>query len=192
LPEGEALVRSGSWPGWRLDQLLGVPIRGRTLGIVGMGRIGRAVAERARGLGMTVISAREVGTDALFAAADIVSLHCPLTPETHHVVNAARLARMKPTAIVVNTARGGCVDSGALVEALVTGRIFAAALDVFEGEPAIDARLLAAPRLVLAPHVGSATTEARTQMARLCADGVIGVLTGQRPANLVNAEVLRG
>jgi lactate dehydrogenase-like 2-hydroxyacid dehydrogenase len=201
LPEGEALVRSGQWPGWRLDQLLGQPIKGRTLGIVGLGRIGLAVAERAVGLGMRILysqhhdvatpfPAQRVDVDHLFAHADIVSLHCPLTPETRHLVNAERLARMKPSAIIVNTARGGCVDDAALAEALTAGRVFAAALDVFSGEPAIDPRLLAAPRLVLAPHIGSATTWARTQMAQLCADGVIAVLTGKRPANLVNGEVV--
>ena len=204
LPEAEKLVRSGQWIGWRLDQLLGVPIRGRVLGIVGLGRIGLAVAERAVGLGMRIIysgpddvatpfAARRVEVDELFATADVVSLHCPLTAETRHLVNAARLARMKPTAVLVNTARGGCVDDGALADALAAGTIFAAALDVFEGEPQIDARLLAAPRLVLAPHIGSATTEARTQMAQLCADGVLAVLSGKRPDNLVNREVvLRG
>src|SRR5690606_17336198 len=177
LPEGEALVRSGQWIGWRLDQLLGQPIGGRTLGIVGLGRIGQAVAARAIGLGMHVVysgrrdvptpfPARRVDVDELFAVADVVSLHCPLTPETRGLVNAERLARMKPTAILINTARGGRVDDGALADALVEGRIFSAGLDVFSGEPDIDPRLLAAPRLVLAPHIGSATTEARTQMAQ--------------------------
>lgn len=201
LGEGEALVRSGQWPGWRLDQLLGQPIKGRTLGIVGLGRIGMAVAERAVGLGMRIVysghrdvatafAAQRLSIDELFAAADVVSLHCPLTPETRHLVNADRLARMKPTAILVNTARGGCVDDGALADALTAGRIFAAALDVFDGEPAVDSRLLAAPRLVLAPHLGSATTDARRQMAQLCADGVLAILTGKRPANLVNPAVV--
>lgn len=201
LPEAEALVRSGHWPGWRLDQLIGQPIRGRTLGIVGLGRIGLAVAERAIGLGMRVIyaSPREVATplpvrrvpmDELFATADVVSLHCPLTPETRKLVNAERLARMKPSAILINTARGPCVDDEALAGALANGQIFAAALDVFDGEPEIDPRLLAAPRLVLAPHIGSATTEARSSMAQLCADGVIAVLSGTRPPNLVNREVV--
>ena len=201
LPEGDALVRSTTWPGWRLDQLLGQPIKGRTLGIVGLGRIGNAVAERAVGLGMDIIytgphdvptpyAAQRVSVDDLFAQADVVSLHCPLTPETRHLVNAERLARMKPTAILVNTARGGCVDDGALADALTAGRIFAAALDVFSGEPQVDPRLLAAPRLVVAPHLGSATVDARRQMAQLCADGVIAVLTGRRPVNLVNAEVV--
>ncbi len=200
LPEAEALVRSGTWIGWRLDQLIGQPIKGRTLGIVGLGRIGSAVAERAVGLGMQIIysghrdvatpyAARRVGVDELFASADVVSLHCPLTPETRNLVNADRLARMKPHAILINTSRGGCVDDGALADALDAGRIFAAALDVFNGEPAVDPRLLSAPRLVLAPHIGSATTWARTQMAQLCADAVIAVLRGNRPDNLVNREV---
>jgi glyoxylate reductase len=204
LPEGEALVRSGRWVGWRLDQLLGQPIRGRTLGIVGLGRIGTAVAERAIGLGMSILysSPREVPTtfparrvvvDDLFAAADVVSLHCPLTPETRGLVNAERLARMKPTAILVNTARGGCVDDGALADVLQRGGIFAAALDVYDREPNVDPRLLSAPRLVMAPHLGSATTEARRQMAQLCADAVIAVLAGRTPANLVNrGVVIRG
>jgi glyoxylate reductase len=121
----------------------------------------------------------------LFESADVVSLHCPLTPETRNLVDRARLAKMKSTAILVNTARGACVDIPALVEALTAGRIFAAALDVFPDEPRIDPRLLSCPRVVLAPHIGSATTEARTQMAQLCADAVIAVLTGQRPGNEV-------
>jgi glyoxylate reductase len=211
LPEGERLVRSGQWPGWRLDQLLGIGLAGKTLGIVGMGRIGRAVARRAEALGMRVVftdpnyrmnvhskkpDAQGGGglpVDELFATADVVSLHCPLTAETRGLVDAARLARMKPTAILVNTARGGCVDERAVAAALTSGRLFAAALDVFVHEPAIDPALLAAPRVVLAPHLGSATTEARTQMAQLCADAVIAVLSGRRPENLVNSEVvLRG
>jgi glyoxylate reductase len=194
LPEGERLVRSGTWEGWRLDQLLGVQLLGKTLGIIGMGRIGQAVARRAAAFGMHIIHA-DAGqpVEPVFEQADVVSLHCPLTPQTRHLVDRARLARMKPTAILVNTARGGCVDAGALAEALTEGRIFAAGLDVFEGEPEIDARLLAAPRLVLAPHIGSATTEARTSMAQLCADAVLAVLSGERPKNLVNREVvLRG
>jgi glyoxylate reductase len=200
LPEGEALVRSSEWIGWRLDQLLGQPIKGRTIGIVGLGRIGMAVAERAVGLGMHIIysgphdvptafGARRVEVDELFAVADVVSLHCPLTPETRYLVNAERLARMKPTAILINTARGGIVDDDALADALTAGQIFAAALDVFNGEPQVHPRLLAAPRLVVAPHLGSATVDARRAMAQLCCDAVIAVLTGNRPTNLVNRDV---
>jgi glyoxylate reductase len=195
LGEGERLVRSGAWTGWALDQLLGVQLHGKTAGILGFGRIGQAFARRALGFGMHVIYAdphevsadgtQRVSIDELFARADVVSLHCPLTPETRKVVNAARLATMKPTAIVVNTARGDCVDEPALIDALTAGAIAGAGLDVFVGEPKIDPRLLSCPRLVLAPHIGSATTEARTSMAQLCADAVIAVLSGRRPPNVV-------
>jgi glyoxylate reductase len=191
LGEGERLVRGGAWDGWALDQLLGVQLHGKTLGIVGYGRIGQAMARRATGFGMRVIHTGRTGmpVDELFATADVVSLHCPLTPETRHLVNAARLAVMKPTAILVNTARGGCVDEDALIAALTEGRIFGAALDVYAKEPAIDPRLHTCPRLTLAPHIGSATTETRTAMAQLCADAVIAVLSGRRPTNIVNPEV---
>ncbi|HEY1557156.1 MAG TPA: D-glycerate dehydrogenase [Kofleriaceae bacterium] len=191
LPEAAELVRAGTWPGWRLDQLLGIELAGKTLGIVGMGRIGRAVARRADAFGMRVIAAgRGGGVDELCATADVISLHCPLTPETLHLIDAARLARMKPSAIVINTARGGCVDEAALIDALARRRIFGAGLDVFEGEPAVDPRLRADPRLVLAPHLGSATTETRTAMAQLCADAVIAVRSGRRPVHLVNRELV--
>jgi glyoxylate reductase len=206
LGEGERLVRGGAWGGWALDQLLGVQLLGKTLGIVGFGRIGQAMARRARGFGMNVVyaqggsitpargrdaafeGARRVELDELFATADAISLHCPLTPETYHLVDARRLAQVKPTAVLVNTARGACVDDAALAAALTEGRLFGAALDVFEGEPRIAPALLAAPRLTLAPHIGSATTEARTAMAQLCADAVIAVLSGRRPANLVEVR----
>jgi glyoxylate reductase len=195
LPEADALIRSRTWPGWRLDQLLGVQLTGKTLGVIGLGRIGKAMVRRAEAFGMRSIHANH-GTseiDHVFATADVVSLHCPLTPETHHLVDARRLALMKPNAILVNTARGGCVDEAALIDTLQAGRIFAAALDVFEREPEIHAALYDCPRLVLAPHIGSATTETRIAMARLCADAVIEVLAGRRPANLVNTTVrIRG
>jgi len=199
LGEGERLVRSGAWTGWALDQLLGIQLTGKQLGVVGFGRIGQAMARRALGFEMRVVyadpdeapggTARRVPIDELFATSDVVSLHCPLTPETRRVVNARRLGLMKPTAILVNTARGGCVDEPALIEALHAGRIFGAALDVYDREPELDPRLLACPRLTLAPHIGSATTETRTQMAQLCADAVIAVLSGRRPPNLVNSDV---
>ena len=191
LLEGEALARSGAWPGWRLDQLLGVELTGKTLGIVGLGQIGQAVARKADAFGMRVISAgSRDDVDSLFATADVVSLHCPLTPATRGMVSAARLAAMKPTAILVNTARGALVEAGALAEALTAGRLFAAALDVYADEPEIDRRLLDCPRLVLAPHIGSATTETRTKMAQLCIDAVTDVLAGRRPQHLVNPEVV--
>lgn len=192
LGEGERLVRSGAWTGWALDQLLGIQLGDKTLGIVGFGRIGKAMARRGAAFGMRVIhTGRDSGVsvDELFATADVVSLHCPLTPETRHLVNARTLGLMKPTAILVNTARGGCVDEEALANALTAGGIFAAGLDVYAKEPAIDPRLFACPRLVLAPHIGSATTETRTAMAQLCADAVIAVLSGRRPSNIVNPEV---
>jgi glyoxylate reductase len=206
IGEGERLVRSGTWTGWALDQLIGLGLTGRTLGVVGFGRIGQALARRAHAFGMHVVyadpieaaaapaqaaaadavAARRVSVDELFASADAVSLHCPLTPQTRHLVDSRRLALMKPTAILVNTARGGCVDEGALAEALGRGQLFGAGLDVYAREPEVDPRLLAAPRVVLAPHIGSATTEARTAMAQLCADAVIAALRGHRPPNLVN------
>lgn len=201
LGEGERLVRSGQWTGWALDQLLGGELHDKLLGIVGYGRIGRAMARRARGFGMRIAVAQprpggranpEPGDltlplDELFARADAISLHCPLTPETHHLVDARRLALMKPTAILVNTARGGCVDEEALAEALATGRIAGAGLDVYAHEPKISPRLIGCERAVLAPHIGSATTETRTAMAQLCADAVVAVLSGRRPPNAVNA-----
>ena len=203
LGEGERLVRSRAWAGWALDQLLGVQLVGKTLGIIGYGRIGRALARRAIGFGMNVIyadpqAAEPAATNAdpgnrpvneVFATADAISLHCPLTPETRHLVNAERLALMKPTAVLVNTARGGCIDEPALIEALTAGRLFGAALDVYTREPEVSPGLLACPRLVLQPHIGSATTEARTAMAQLCADAVISVLRGHLPPNLVNNVV---
>jgi glyoxylate reductase len=187
LVEADALARSGRWPGWRLDQMLGVGLAGKTLAVIGAGRIGKAVARRAAGLGMRVVTVGrgdDLGT--ALAAADVVSLHCPLTPATRNLIGAAALAEMKPSAIVVNTARGGCVDVAALVDALDAGRLFGAALDVFPDEPQIDPRLVACRHVVLAPHIGSATTEARTQMAQLCADAVIAVLNGRRPENVVD------
>jgi glyoxylate reductase len=195
LPEGERLVRSGVWPGWRLDQLLGLELTGKTLGIIGKGRIGSAVARRAECFGMRVASvgSDQRGLDDLFADADVISVHCPLNERTRGLVDRARLARMKRTGIVLNTARGGIIDEDALVDALEAGWIWGAGLDVFDGEPRLNPRLATCPRLILAPHIGSATTETRTQMAQLCADAVKAVLSGRRPGNLVNPQVvLRG
>jgi glyoxylate reductase len=195
LGEGERLVRAGQWRGWTPELLLGTELGGRTLGIVGLGRIGRAVARRAAGFGMRVIaSGRAGGSDGdvarvplpeLLAQADVVSLHCPLTPATRGLIDAAALARMKPGAILLNTARGACVDDGALAAALERGHLGGAGLDVFVDEPRIDPRLLAAPRIVLAPHLGSATTTARVRMAELCISAVRDVLSGVVPPNQV-------
>ena len=199
LGEGERMVRAGQWQGWAPDLLLGADVWGRTLGIVGLGRIGRAVARRGLGFGMRVVhsggradgvASEPVALADLLAASDVVSLHCPLTPATRGLIDAAALAAMKPTAILVNTARGPLIDEGALAEALTADRLGGAGLDVFVGEPRIDPRLLAAPRLVLAPHLGSATTTARTRMAELCAHAVRDVLAGRRPAHLVNPDAV--
>ncbi len=200
LGEGEALARSGAWTGWAPDQLLGQSIAGRRLGVIGFGRIGQAVARRAAGFAMEVVyaaprevgfpGARRVALDQLLAASDVVTLHCPLTPETRHIIDREALARMKPTAVLVNTARGPCVDEGALAAALERGTIAAAGLDVFEKEPSIHPGLLASRKVVLAPHLGSATLEARGGMARLCAEAVAAVLAGRRPAHPLNPEVL--
>jgi len=202
LGEGERLVRAGRWTGWEPGQLLGVDVWGRTLGIIGLGRIGEAVARRGRGFGMSVLysgrrpapaaaelGAEHVSLDDLLARADAISIHCPLTAETRHLIDAAALARMKPTAILVNTARGPIVDEAALADALAAGRIAGAGIDVFEREPEIHPGLLASERAVLAPHLGSATTTARSRMAELCARAVRSVLADQRPDRLVNPEV---
>jgi glyoxylate reductase len=202
LGEGERLLRRGAWRGWALDQLLGVDVAGRTLGIVGLGRIGLAVARRGRGFGMNILYAQprasaqavEVGAthvsyDALFAQADFISLHCPLTDETRNLIDARALGLMKPTAVVVNTARGACVDEPALAAALERGQIFAAGLDVFADEPRVHPALVGQERAVLAPHVGSATTSARRRMAELALGATRAVLDGEKPANLVNPDV---
>jgi glyoxylate reductase len=193
--EGDALVRTGRWEGWSPTQLLGAPVSGRTLGIVGLGTIGAAVARRARGFGMTVLyhnrsanpgaeaelGARRVGLDELLATADVVSLHAPGGAATRHIIDAAALACMKPSAILVNTARGPLVDEAALVVALRDGVIAAAGLDVYEREPQLVEGLAALPNVVLAPHAGSATTEARGAMVRLCCQNILAVLDDRPP-----------
>jgi glyoxylate reductase len=199
LGEGERLVRAGGWRGWSPDLLLGVDVWGRTLGIVGMGRIGQAMARRGRGFSMEVLYAgpRDVPAAAaipatrvelaeLWRRADVISLHCPLTPATRGLVDAAALAAMKPTAVLVNTARGACVDEQALAAALRRGQLAGAGLDVFTDEPAIAPALLACERAVLAPHLGSATTTARSRMAQMCAAAVRSVLADHPPDHLVD------
>ena len=184
LGEGERMVRRGEWRGWALDQLLGMQLGGRQLGIVGMGRIGRAVAARAAAFGMTVAhSARSGGMplDRLLSSSDVVSLHVPLTPDTRHLIGQPELARMKRSAYLVNTTRGPVVDEAALVWALKNRLIAGAALDVYEREPEIHAELLTMENVVLAPHLGSATMETRTAMADLAARNAIAVLSGAAP-----------
>jgi glyoxylate reductase len=190
----EADLRSGRWTGWGITQYLGRDVHGATLGLVGYGRIGQAVARRAAGFGMRVLHHARHPTgadgyvadlDALLAEADVVSLHVPGGAATHHLVDARRLALMKPTAVLVNTARGTVVDEEALADALHAGRIFAAGLDVYEHEPQVHPRLLAAPRTVLLPHVGSASHATRTRMATMATEAVATVLAGGEPPNVV-------
>jgi lactate dehydrogenase-like 2-hydroxyacid dehydrogenase len=192
--DAEADLRQGRWQGFRVHQFLGQDVHGRTLGVVGFGRIGQAVARRAAGFGMEVLhhTRRNTGLpgwvadlDVLLRAADIVSLHVPLTPDTTGFIDARRLELMKPTAVLVNTARGPVVHEEALAIALENGTIFAAGIDVFEREPTVHPRLLAAPHTVLLPHIGSASEETRRRMAQLACEGVVAVLAGERPPNLV-------
>lgn len=198
LPEGERLVRAGGWKGWALDFMPGVELRGKQLGIVGMGRIGRAVAARAPAFGMRVActsrSAARVGgaesmaLDRLLATSHVVSLHVPQTPETRHLIDQRALARMKRSAYLINTARGPLVDEEALAWALRERLISGAALDVYEKEPAVHPALLELENVVLAPHLGSATTETRTAMADLAARNVLEVLAGRPPLTPVEAQ----
>jgi len=192
--EAEADLRAGRWHGWGINQYLGRDVHGATLGLVGHGRIGQAVARRAAGFGMEVLHHTRTDTglpgwrgdlDTMLTASDVVSLHVPLSDATHHLIDARRLALMRPTAVVVNTARGPVVDEEALAIALEEGRIFAAGLDVFEREPEVHPRLLAAPRTALLPHIGSASVATRTRMARLACEGVVAVLGGAEPPNLI-------
>jgi glyoxylate reductase len=204
LIEGDQLVRTGQWKGWALDQLCGADIWGKVLGIVGLGRIGRAVARRAAGFKMQVLYTdrsrapesleRELAAeyrefDALLADSDFVSLHVPLTGETRGLISTAQFARMKPTAFLINTARGPIVDEAALVGALERGKIAGAALDVYEQEPFIHPGLRR-PNVVLAPHLASASLETRTKMACMAAENVVARFSGRPPANALNPEVL--
>ena len=205
LPEGEALARSGSWKGWDLDQLVGTDVWGKTLGIVGFGRIGRAVARRAGGFHMKVIYTDAVRApenvekelkaefremNALLAESDFITVHVPLLPETRGLFDASKFQRMKPTAFLINTSRGPVVNEEALVAALEKGKIAGAALDVYENEPAIHPGLKRA-NVVLAPHIASASLETRTKMACMAAENVVALFNGQRPPNILNPEVLR-
>jgi glyoxylate reductase len=183
LPQAAASVRAGEWDTWEPAAHLGYDVHGATLGIVGRGRIGDAVARRAAGFEMEVlVHSRSSGTslEELLERSDFVSLHCPLTPETRHLIDTDALARMKPTAILVNTARGPIVDQAALATALREGRIAGAALDVTDPEPLpADDPLLGAPNLIVVPHVGSATHSAREKMAALAVDNLLAALDGQ-------------
>jgi glyoxylate reductase len=183
LPEAQAAVPEGRWTTWQPDALLGRDVHGATLGIVGMGRIGRAVARRADGFGMEVVHTSRSGgipLAVLLGRADFVSLHVPLTADTRHLIDAEALARMKPTAYLVNTARGAIVDQAALQEALETGQIAGAGLDVTDPEPLpADHPLLYEPNLIVLPHVGSATETTRARMADLAVDNLLAGLAGR-------------
>jgi len=194
LREGERIVREGRWQYWAPTMLLGLELRSAVLGVVGYGRIGKAVAARARGFGMEVVWAGgnapgRISLEDLLSRSDVVSVHCPLTAATRHLIGAPQLALMKRSAILVNTARGPIVDEAALVAALETGTIAGAGLDVFEDEPRVHPGLLGRDEVVLVPHIGSATRATRARMAELALTDAARVLRGERPRNPVN-EVL--
>lgn len=194
--EGERVIRSGQPWKWGMFYLLGTGLQGKTLGVVGMGAIGVATARRARAFGMNVIyqslfelspevaaelGSRRVELDELLATADVVSLHCPYTPETHHLIGAAQFAAMRETAYLVNTTRGPIVDEAALVDALRDGQIAGAGLDIYEREPLVHPGLLELENVALLPHLGSATIETRTAMATLAAENALAVLRSEHP-----------
>jgi glyoxylate reductase len=180
IAEGDRLVRRGAWKGWTLDFMLGTELRGKQLGLIGRGRIGRAVAAKAPVFGMTAVFAREdMSLDELLISSDVVSIHTSLRPDTRHLIDKRALARMKRSAILVNTARGPVVDEEALAWALQERLIAAAALDVYEREPVVHEALLGMENVVLAPHLGSATRETRTAMIDLAVSNVIAIVQGQ-------------
>ena len=199
IVEADRFMRGGRYGGWGPRMLRGHDLNGRTLGIVGFGRIGRAVARRAAAFGMEIVyydpaaapgeadfEARSVGLDELIAQSDVVSLHCPYKPELHHLFGAEQFAAMKSSALFVNTARGGLMDEAALVAALQAGEIAGAGLDVYEREPAFEPGLAAMDNVVMLPHIGSATYGTRDAMAELAARNVIEVLDGRKPVTPVN------
>lgn len=203
--EGDQLMRSGTWKGWDLDQLCGGDVWGKTLGIIGLGRIGRCVARRSVGFGMRVLytdavrapaeverelKAEFVERDQLLAQADFVTVHVPLLPETRHLMSAPQFSKMKRTAFLINTSRGPVVDEAALAAALEAKLIAGAALDVYENEPQAHPALVGRKDVILTPHIASASVETRTKMAMIAAQNVVALFTGQRPPNALNPEVL--
>jgi glyoxylate reductase len=205
LLEGDAWMRSGTWPGWDLDQLVGGDIWRKTLGVLGFGRIGRGVARRARGFEMRVLysdavrasaevekelNAEFVDRDRLFRESDFISVHVPLLPDTRHLISKDNLEKMKRTAFLVNTSRGLVVDEAALAEALENKKIAGAALDVFEHEPKVHPALLTRKDVILTPHIASASVETRTKMAVMAANNVLALFEGRRPPNAINADAL--
>ena len=202
--EADRYVRAKRWTEWKWGYLWGVDLHGKTLGLYGFGRIAQATARRARGFGMRILyyarhrasqnveqelTAEFVDRETLLRQSDFLSLHVPLTPETRHSIAAPQFALMKPTAFLINAARGPIVDEKALVQALETGKLAGAGLDVFEKEPEVHPALMAMDNVTLLPHIGSATDETRLRMAALAADNLLAALRGDRPSNLVNPEV---
>jgi len=205
LIEGDTWMRSGTWPGWDLDQLVGGDIWGKTLGIIGFGRIGRGVARRASGFNMRILysdavrapleaekelHAEFVDRDTLFCESDFISVHVPLMAETRHLISKENLSKMKRTAYLVNTSRGPVVDEAALAEALENKIIAGAALDVFENEPKANPALIPRKDVIITPHIASASVETRTKMAVMAANNVAALFKGQRPPNALNADAL--
>lgn len=207
ITEVERRIRNGEWTGWQLKQWLGVDVHHATLGIIGMGRIGQAIARRAVGFDMKVIyhnrkpiapelerkcNAAYVSFDELLAQSDFIVLQVPYSPATHHLIGAAQLAKMKTSAILINSTRGGVVDDAALVAALNNGTIRGAGLDVYENEPKLHPEFLKLDNVVLAPHIGSSTEATRKAMAMLAAKNLVAALRGETPPNLLNPEVRSG
>jgi glyoxylate reductase len=203
--QADSFIRGGQFRGWAIDMMLGVDIHHATLGLVGIGRIGRAVARRARGFNMRVLYSdpnpllpdieREMGVQradlhTLLSESDFVSVHVPLNDKTHHLIGPNELALMKPTAVLINTSRGPVIDEAALAEAVKQHRIFGAGLDVFEREPAVHPGLISADNVVLTPHIASASTRTRSEMCAVAARNMATALRGGRPANLINPNVV--
>jgi D-3-phosphoglycerate dehydrogenase len=201
VAEADRFLRAGRWREWNVDLLCGHDVHGSTLGLIGMGRIGQSVARRAHGFQMRVLyhdatrqdsqSEKELGIEfvpleTLLRESDYISVHVPLLPETEKLIGAGELAQMKKTAILINTSRGPVIDEKALAEALASGTIAAAGLDVFEREPEVEPKLLTLENVVLAPHIASASTETRKKMCRMAAENAVAALEGRRPENLVN------
>jgi glyoxylate reductase len=206
IVEADSFTRQGRFRGWAIDMMLGADVHGATLGLIGVGRIGRGVAHRAKGFNMRVLyydpqplppdAERELGATRadlgrLLAESDFVSVHVPLTPETQHMLSTPQFGQMKRTAILINTSRGPVVDEAALVEALTAKKIAGAGLDVYEREPAVHPGLLTMPNVVLAPHIASATVRTRSEMSAMAARNMATAVRGGRPPNLLNPEVKR-
>lgn len=206
IVEADSFSRQGRYTGWEIDLMLGTAVHDTTLGIIGIGRIGRGMARRAKGFNMRVLYhdpnpllpdvERELGVthvdlNGLFSESDFISVHVPLTKDTHHLISTSQFAQMKPTAILINTSRGPVVDEAALVTALQGRRIAGAGLDVYEREPAIHPGLIPLPNVVLAPHIASGTVQTRSEMSSMAARNMATAVRGGRPPNLLNPEVLK-